>query len=129
MNKLYYGLLEEYNPNIHGKNTTRSKLNLKDKCICLNTKNKAETIIHYEKDFEAYLLECKERNKDARQPFFTLLSIYKLGDYTLAVDKVSLIIKIQKMWRKYKTHLRKKYNVRTLFHRQQFSNHLSHNKK
>ena len=118
----YYGMIEKYNKSIHGQTNDTIYLN-ENTYLSLHTKHKSESICDYENQLKQYREECKERNESV--PFFTLFSVYKIGDYTLAIDKTALIVKIQRKWRQFKSNFRRRYNVRSLFFRQQFTKNTS----
>ena len=111
-----YALIEKYNPTIHGNRKEMVQL-LKDKYICLDTKESGTNIFDYHTMFEDYTQECKERNNEITNeiPVFALITQKVIkGTYTIAIPRDDIIIKIQRLWRNYK----KKFTVDYLNRRQ-----------
>jgi hypothetical protein len=104
-----YAIIEKYDSSIHGNNCNL----LNNNYICLDTKDSNLSIFEYHEIFENYIDECKERNS-LNYPFFTIIEEIVIDNYHLAVNKVNVIKKIQRLWRNYK----KKFTVKYLYHRQ-----------
>lgn len=100
MLNLHYSIREKYNPKLHG---VKNKNFLENKFLSFDIKSKNQTILSFEKD-----MKKKYNNFDEYE--IGLYSIIQRGNYFFAINKNSLIKKIQNMWKKY-ISLKKKYST------------------
>jgi hypothetical protein len=105
---LQFGILEKYNKDIHGSTNDYQFNNLLHyKSISFETKEDKQSIQEFINSIPVYL-----------QPNILLHKIYYFNDYCFGIDETRLIIKIQRLWRKCKKNIIKKYNIQNLYKRQ-----------
>lgn len=107
---MHYGIIEKYNVKQHGRCYKHKKFDkyLQQKYLSFVYKEKNETAIEF----------YQEHFSNDQSIQFALQKIYKFKQYTFAIDKTYIIIKLQRLWRRWKQTILKKYNIIFLMNRQ-----------